>query len=192
LTNLAGTSVLETLQTNLAGTFYVAPGATIQFNAFSSATNPFTIGTPLVLAGGGQFQLTSAYIFLPTNVPPNLTLFGTVLELGPGFQGGAITNLSFSGMTLTNTLPVKGTFTATNQSTLYGNVAVANGGVFNDGATVNGAVTVANGGLMTVLGSGVINTNSSLTLANGSTLNILGSTLVLEGPMTNAGTINMI
>ena len=191
LTNLAGTSVLETIQTNLAGIYYASPGASIQFNAASSATNPITTGTPLLLAAGGQYQLTSSYIFLPTNVPANLTLFGTVLELGPAFQGGAITNLTFGAMTLTNTLPVKGTFTATNQSTLYGNFMVANGGVFNDGATVNGALTVANGGLMTVIGSGLMNSNSSLTLASGGALNITGGGITLYGPLTNAGTINI-
>jgi hypothetical protein len=190
-TNLSGTSVLETFQTNLTGIYYASPGASIQFNATSSVTNPFTTGTPLVLAGGGQYQLTSSYIFLPTSVPANLTLFGTVLELGPAFQGGAITNLTFGAMTLTNTLPVKGMFTATNQSMLYGNFTVANGGVFNDGATVNGAVIVANGGLMTVVGFGLFNANSSLALANGATLNISDAGLDFDGPLTNAGTINI-
>lgn len=191
VTNLAGTLVLGIFETNLAGTFDAAAGATIQFVG-GTATNLLTPGTPLVMAGGGLCEFTSGYLYLPTTLPPSLTLCGpAVVELGPGFQGGAITNLTLSGATLTNTLTVKGTFTATNQSTIYGSFTVANGGVFNLGGTVNGAVTVANGGLMTVAGGGAINSSGSLTLANGGTLNISAPGLDLYGPMTNAGTLNM-
>ena len=191
VTNLAGTLVLETFQTNLAGTFNTAAGATIQFAGGTAAT-PLMPGAPLLLSGSGQFQFISGFLSLPANVVPNLGLQGGTLELGPAFQGGVITNLAVGGMTVTNTFPVKGTFTATNQSTLYGNFAVTNGGVFNFGGTENGAVTVANGGLMTVVGSGVINSGGSLTLANGATLNITGAFFNLYGPLTNAGTFNVL
>ena len=103
-----------------------------------------------------------------------------------------------------------GVLTASN-SLMQGSVTVANGGVFNDGVTVNGtvtvatggalnangalmngAMTVASGGLITAIGGGgVINSKSSLTMAPGSTMNMTGSGFRLNGPLNNAGTINI-
>jgi hypothetical protein len=78
-------------------------------------------------------------------------------------------------------------------ATVNGTVAVAGGGVLNaNGALMNGAMTVANGGLMTAIrGGAVINRSSSLTMAAGSTMNITGGGIVLNGPLNNAGTINV-
>jgi hypothetical protein len=166
VTNLAGTLVLGAFYTNLAGTYYAAAGATIQFSGGTAGT-PMTLGTPLTLGGAGQCAFTSGYLYLPTNVIPGLQLLGGTLELGANFQGGAITNLILGWMTLTNTLPVTGTFTAMN-SLLYGNFSVAGGGVwYATHASLHGALTVASGG--------------KLNLAGG---------LNLSGPLTNAGTIN--
>ena len=47
-------------------------------------------------------------------MPANLTLLGDSVTLGPGFQGGAITNLTLAGETLAKPLPVTGTRTAIN------------------------------------------------------------------------------
>ncbi len=192
ITNLAGTLVLENFQTNLAGTFFTAPDATTQLIG-GATTNPVSPGTPLVFAGGGQNQFQAGCLFLPTDIIPGLVLRGGTLELGASFQGGAITNLAMSGMALTNSLPIKGTFLATNSSQLYGNFTVANGGVFDCyGAAIFGHLTVANGGLITVAGEGgFIFPNSSLLIAAGATMNITGSILSLNGPLTNAGTINI-
>ena len=250
ITNFSGTLALPGFRTNLAGTFYAAAGTTIQLGGGIAAT-PLTPGTPLVLGGSGQYQFYSGYLYLPTNAIPNLSLQAGLLELGPGFQGGAITNLELDGIALTNqlstTLPIQGAFTVLNtfaslnnpqfvgwdgfygtgvygdytvagggvltasNSLMHGSVSVANGGVFNDGATVNGtvtvagggavnangalmngAMTVANGGLMTATrGGAVINRGSSLTMAAASTMNITGGGIVLNGPLNNAGTINI-
>jgi hypothetical protein len=210
ITNLAGTLLLAAFQTNLAGMFDAAPGAVIQISGggltgtFMTATvnPPLVPGTPLTLAGGGQFQFigsyqlgqflfTGGYLLLPTDAIPNLALQGGILQLGAGFQGGAITNLTIGGMTLTNTLPVTGQFTATN-SPLYGNFAVASGGKFNCAATLNGLVSIASGGLMSVTNSAgtTVNSSGALTVANGGQINIIGNSGInLFGALTNAGTL---
>ena len=207
ITNLAGTLLLAAFQTNLAGAFDAAPGAVIQISGggltgvTSTTVNPLLVpGTPLMLAGGGQFQFigsyplgqfqfTGGYLFLPTNCIPGLELQGGTLELGPTFQGGAITNLTLGGVNLTNTLPVKGSFSATNQGTLHGDFIVANGAVFNFGSTINGALTVANGATMNVIQYGTVGASGSLTLDVGSTLNISGAGVSLFGVLNNAGNI---
>ena len=216
ITNLAGTLLLAAFQTNLAGVFNAAPGADIQISGGGltgvmspTVYPPLVPGTPLTLAGGGQFQFigsyplgqfqfTGGYLLLPTDVVPNLALLGGTLALGPSFQGGAITNLSLGSMVLTNTLPVTGTFTVTN-SPLYGNFTVASGGKFNCAATLNGSVAIASGGLMSVTNraGATINSSGALTVANGGQLTIMDTGgfmmgvggLNLFGALTNAGTV---
>src|SRR5205807_766192 len=130
-----------------------------------TAATPLTAGTPLVLAGGGQYQFTSGWLLLPTDVIAGLVLQNGILELGPGFQGGAITNLTLNGITLTNAFPVTGAFNVTN-STVYGDFTVANGGVLNAyAASFSGAVTVANGGVIIDNVSLTFNASSSLRIA---------------------------
>ena len=186
VTNLSGTLGVGFLG-NLTGTYYAAAGATNYF--FNGYATPMAAGTPLAFGGPGVFEFASGLFSLPTNTVPGLLLAGGALVLGPSFQGGAITNLTLSGITLTNTLPVKGTFTANYPTELYGNFTVTNGGVFTNYTMVNGAVTVANGGLM--VGFGTISASGSLTLANGGTLNV-PFYVGLYGPLTNAGTINVV
>ena len=195
ITNLAGTMVLGTYQTNLAGIYFAAAGATIQFNAVNIGTNFVTAGTPLVLAGSGQYQLMSGNLYYPSNTIPNLALQGTLLVLGPGFQGGAITNLALDGIGLSNSLPVTGTFSVTNSSVL-GNFTVANGGIFaGSNAATYGSVTVANGGLF-IANGGSANTlgypsySGSLTVAHGGAANLAGN-FGINAPLTNAGTVNI-
>ena len=196
ITNLAGTLVLENFQTNLTGTFFTAPGATTQLIG-GAITNPVAPGTPLVFAGGGQNQFGAGCLLLPTDIIPGLVLLHGTLELGASFQGGAITNLAISGMTLTNSFPIKGTFIATNYSQLYGNFTVASGGVFDCyGADLYGNLTVTNGGLVNVAGEGgymgAFNYPSgALLIAAGATMNIIGSVFFFSGPLTNAGSINI-
>ncbi len=101
ITNLSGTMSLGTYQTNLAGAYFAAAGATIQFNAVNDGISFFTPGTPLALAGSGQYQFISGDLMYLTNTLPNLALQGTILDLGSGFQGGAITNLALDGNLLT-------------------------------------------------------------------------------------------
>ena len=201
ITNLSGTLSLGLFQTNLTGTYFAAPGATIQFVGADipndNAAPQLILGTPLVLAGGGQYQLTSGYLYLPSNVPANLELLGDTVELGPNFQGGAITNLSLYGMGLINALPITGTFTATN-SEIATNLVVANGGLFSyEGVgLINGTVAVGSGGVFNVIGSvGTFNYYSyilldhGVTVAHGGIMNCEGYFTVTT--LTNAGTLNL-
>jgi hypothetical protein len=199
ITNLSGLMTLSLFQTNLAGTYFAAPGATIQFVgadiANDDSASQLTLGTPLVLAGGGQYQLTSGYLYLPANVPTNLALVGDTLELGPGFQGGAITNLTLEGMQLLNALPVTGMFTATNTG-IATNLVVANGGVFSyEGAgLLNGTVTVDSGGVFNVIsptGNFYVDVllYHGVTVAHGGIMNADGYFTVTT--LTNAGTLNL-
>lgn len=187
-TNLGGTLLVGNMQTNLAGTFYAAPGALIQLSGGTAAL-PLTPASSLVLAGGGQFQFIAGDLRLPANLIPNLDLEGGVLALGAGFQGGAITNLSLGSMVLTNVLPVTGRLTATNQNAIYGNLTVAASGSFTNGALLHGATIVASGGSMTAHNYPEVAGDGSLTLAAGSTFNIIGDGFTLFGPLTNGGTI---
>ena len=41
-----------------------------------------------------NINLRPVYLYLPANVPTNLELLGDTVELGPNFQGGAVTDLS--------------------------------------------------------------------------------------------------
>ncbi|HXP62036.1 MAG TPA: carboxypeptidase-like regulatory domain-containing protein, partial [Dongiaceae bacterium] len=89
------------------------------------------------------------------------------LALGPGFQGGTITNLTLAGMKLSGTNTVSGTFNCGGGA--LGGLWVAEGAVMNwSGGTVAGPLTVADGGVLNL----------------GGTLVSLGDTL------TNAGTVN--
>ena len=201
ITNLSGILSLGLFQTNLSGAYFAAAGATIQFVGADipndNAAPQLTLGTPLVLAGGGQYQLTSGYLYLPSNVPANLELLGDTVELGPNFQGGAITNLSLYGMGLINALPITGTFTATN-SNIATNLVVANGGVFSyEGVgLLNGTVAVGSGGVFNVIGSvGNFNSysyillNQGVTVAHGGIVNCKGYFTITT--LTNTGTLNL-
>jgi hypothetical protein len=208
ITNLSGTLVLASFQSTLAGTFYAAAGATIQLGGGTTNT-PLVAGTPLVLGGSGQYQFISGYLYLAANPIPNLSLQGGLLELGAGFQGGAITNLTLDGITLTNqfstTLPITGTFTVMNSGSsgtlnnslygwaafygngIYGNYTVTGGGVLNvSNATLNGAVTVTDGGVLNEIGT----IYGAVTVANGGVINSLS--VVLYGNLTvaNGGLFN--
>ena len=202
ITNLSGIMTFGLIQTNLAGTYFASAGATIQFVAADIANQneapQLTLGTPLVLNGSGQYQLLSGYLYLPTDAPPpNLELLGDTLQLGPDFQGGAITNLTLDGMRLLNALPITGTFTATN-SNIATNLVVANGGVFSyEGlGLLNGTVAVGSGGVFNVIGSvgnfnyySYILLDHRVTVAHGGVMNCEGYFTITT--LTNAGTLNL-
>ncbi len=191
----AGTLVLTIFQTNspagtypLAGTFNAGAGATIQIGVtgdFITNASPFILSTPLVLGGSGRYQFTSGLLLLTTNTIPKLELTGGTLQLGAGFQGGAITNLTLNGIGMAVTLPLNGKLVATN-STVGGNFTVPNGSTLGgSNAYVYDTVTVANGGVVTFHGlrAGKFN------VSTGGQLNVAGSWVL--GPITNAGTINI-
>jgi fibronectin-binding autotransporter adhesin len=194
ITNLSGIMTLGIFQTNLTGTYYAAAGATIQFAGADIANDnnasQLTLGTPFVMGGDGQYQLTAGYLYLPTNVPPNLELVGDTLQLGPGFQGGAITNLSLEGMELLNALPVTGTLTATN-SVISTNLTVANGGVLNaTGSAFFQGLAVAGGGVGNFTNAFFLSDEGAITVAHAGTMNVEGP-VALICSLTNAGTLNV-
>ena len=220
VTNLAGTAILRVFQTNLVGTYYAAAGAIIQFKNsnvdfvkgydFNIVTNFATPGTPFVLNGGGDFQFAGGNLYLPTNVPPHLSLVGGILKLGPNFQGGAITNLTFAGFLLTNPLaaafPITGTLTVSNcgggryisynqtlPTGVWGNFTVASGEVLHSySSSFNNNLTVAAGGLVSLVrGSLSVSSSGTLSVANGGTINIAPGGVTLFGPLNNAGIINI-
>jgi hypothetical protein len=115
ITNLSGTLVLPSFQSTLAGTFYAAAGATIQLGGGTTNTR-WCRARPWCWAAAVNTSSFPVIYTCAANVPiSNLSLQGGLLELGAGFQGGAITNLTLDGITLTQTnprtiLPVNGTF----------------------------------------------------------------------------------
>ena len=166
----AGTSTINASEGVLTGIYNAALGTTLQFIG-GSASNPLAVGMPPVLNGPGQYEFTSGYLLLTEDGIANLALTGGTLELGAGFQGGAITNLTLDGVTLgAGSYRVKGRLTATN-------------------STLNGAITVNSGGVLDEYG-GTLEPAGSLTVEGGGVLNV-ASTFYLQGPLTNAGTINL-
>ena len=172
VTNWPGTLIIYQASGTLAGTYYAPSGASVYFNQLSpGVAGPLLPGVPLVLAGAGQYQFRSGFLFLPTNTVPNLVLSGGTLALGANFQGGTIQDLALDGIELTNRLLVTGTLAATN-SPIDGNVLVAKGGQFTaDNVTINGDCWLTVNGALGVVG---------------------GSYLNLYGPATNSGSINAV
>jgi len=194
ITNLSGIMTLGLIQTNLTGTDFADAGATIQFRGADivndNSASQLTLGTPFVLDGSGQYQLTSGYLYLPTNVPPNLELMGDTLQLGPSFQGGAITNLTLDGIELLNALPITGSLAATN-SVISTNLTVANGGVLSaTGSALFQGLAVEGGGVANVNNAFFLGFGAIITVAHAGTMNVEGP-VVLIPSLTNAGTLNL-
>ena len=112
----------------LNGTYNAAANTIIQFVAIASPGT--SAGSPLVLGGTGQYRFNSGLLTLPLNPIPDVVMTGGSLLLGPGFQGGSITNLVLDGINLTNTLTLTGTLIVTNGS-VNGMIMVSNGAVLN-------------------------------------------------------------
>src|SRR5450759_1177660 len=87
----------------LAGTFTANNAASILFSGGN-----FTNSVLTTISGPGVVRLTGGNLTLLTDVMANLPLVGGNLILGPGFQGGTITNLTLSGSTLLSTNTVTG------------------------------------------------------------------------------------
>ncbi len=181
---------------NLAGNYYVTNGGSIQFWGGQVPLGPMpnnfvSVDPSIVLGGPGQYSLYHGNFILTNDIFPNLLLEGGTLALGTNFQGGSITNLTLDGSTLTNTLPVTGVLNDTN-STIVGNLPVANGGVLNAFYTsyLDCPVTVASGGVFNNLGGAVLNPPGSLTIQSGG-LATLDSDFVLNAAMTNYGVVTL-
>ena len=70
----------------------------------------FTNSVPVAVNGPGAVQLTGGNLTLLTDVIANLPLIGRHVTLGPGFQGGTITNLTALRGHPAGTNTVTGTF----------------------------------------------------------------------------------
>jgi hypothetical protein len=113
----------------------------------------------------------TALINTPGTYVVNVNASADVASLTVGGAAGAQT-LQVNNTTLTATkAAINGTLTVTN-STLYGAITVNSGGVLDDYG-------------------GTLEPTNSLTVAGGGVLNVAASTFSLEGPVTNAGTINL-
>ena len=141
----------------LTGTYNAAAGATMGFGASTSpGTSP---GAGLTLNGAGRFEFGVGLLTLPSNTIPNMQMMFGTLELGPDFQGGAITNLTLDGINFSNinTLPVTGTLIVSNDSELSGPFLVTGGAVLNiQSAIIYAQVTVASGGELQLTGGAIL------------------------------------
>ncbi len=216
VTNLAGTLSLGRFSGTLAGTFRANRGATIRFNG-GTGSAPVTPGHLLAFGSDGAYQFASGWLDLRTATLSNLDLVGGLLTLEPTFEGGAITNLTLRGTTLSNApgvlWPVAGgTFTMTDSAvhgdlavkaggemnvvrdqfgtpTFFGNVTVDDGGSLNANAVFNGHVSV-NGVCRITGGAGASAMNGSMTVGASGTLD-LEYLFYANSPLTNFGTINL-
>jgi len=189
VTNWWGALGLGEFTNVFAGTFFAAAGTSIGLSGGTAAA-PLAPGDALPFYGSGSFVFVSGYLLLTNDVIPVLQLNSGYLELGPDFQGGAITNLTFASMSLTNTtLPLTGVMTVTGSTAeILGNLTVASGGLLNlISGTVHGVLTVAPNGTVTST-SGSFANDCSLTVQG--TFNVTGTTY-LSGLTTNFSTINL-
>jgi hypothetical protein len=125
----------------LAGTFAASNTASILFSG-----GDFTNSVPTAISGLGVIAWMGGDLTLLSDLITNLPLTGGELTLGPGFQGGAITNLTLSGATLVSTSTVTGAFNW-------------NGGV------LAAPLTIATNGLLTMSGASTLYLENTLTNA---------------------------
>ena len=114
----------------LGGTYDVTAGAVLEFSSGS-----FSVSGAPVFGGAGVSRLTGGTLTLSSDRIANLGLVGGTVVLGPGFQGGSITNLTLSGATL---------------SGVYG----VSGQLNWEAGYVGGSLTVASNGVVWLSGSG--------------------------------------
>jgi len=117
----------------LAGTFTATNAGSILFSEGN-----FTNSVPVAINGPGSVQFTGGDLTLLTDLIPNLPLTGGTVNLGPGFQGGTITNLTLAGATLAGTNTVTGIFNWNNGIIAGGPLTIASNGVMN----INGMTTL--------------------------------------------------
>ena len=168
------------------------------------AAGDFTAGSPTI-SGSGTTRFDGSTLTLPVNTVPGLLLAGGTLYLGPGFQGGSITNLTLAGMALQGSYTVSGTFNWTG-GPIYGALTIASNGVVNIGGSSGkelfAAVTNANGGTINWSDTGYLElwNNNGGAPYNGSINNLAGglfnvqSDQILYNPygygfFNNAGTL---
>jgi hypothetical protein len=134
----------------LAGTFTANNAASILFSGGN-----FTNSVLTTISGPGVVRLTGGNLTLLTDVMANLPLVGGNLILGPGFQGGTITNLTLSGSTLLSTNTVTGALNW-NGGVLAAPLTIATNGLLtlSGGATHYLENTLTNAGTVVMTNSG--------------------------------------
>jgi len=148
------------------GVFQAANGTTLKFNSGGVLSGSFTAGfgadigfdsgtfsevPAAVFGGAGKVEMNGGTLTLQSDVIPNLQLNGGALNLPAGFQGGTITNLTVTGITLNGTNTVTGLLNLNGSAS--GPLVVASGGVVNwGGGTLSGGLTVAPGGVVNITG----------------------------------------
>src|ERR1017187_7344559 len=139
---------------SVGGQFTSASGAGINL----ASGNFVQAGSP-VFGGGGQGQFTGDTLTLLSDVIPGLAMNGGSLVLGPAFQGGSITNLTPTGMTLTGTNTVTGALNWT-AGIILGSLSVAT----NAGLNISGSAGKYLDGPLTNAGSVVWSGSGQLDL----------------------------
>jgi hypothetical protein len=145
---------------SLAGQFATSAGAAFVLNG-----GLFTNGASLAqFTGAGVNELAGASLYLPADVPPGLQLGGGSIYLGPGFQGGTITNLTLGLVTLAGSNTVTGTLSLT-EGTVSGPLTIGSNAVLNlNEAVFDGPVT--NQGTINWTGGNIAFASSFYNLSN--------------------------
>ena len=160
---------------SFGGVFQAANGTALEFKGGGALIGSFTAGfgadigfdngtfteASASFGGAGTVELNGGILTLQNDIIPNLQLNGGTLDLPAGFQGGAITNLTVTGITLTGSNTVTGVLNL--NGTVNGPLVVASGGVVNwSGGEIDDGLTIAQGGVLNMAGS-----DSSLYLYRG-------------------------
>lgn len=126
----------------------VGQGASNTIN-FNLGANTFTYASAYAFSGINQVNVTSGLIILDgANSATNVTVSGGTLEVGDDANTGA-------RLTAANGVNVLGTGTLAGHGTIFGNVAIANGGTLSPGGsigtlTINGNLNLASGSSYTI------------------------------------------
>ena len=149
----------------------------------------FTPTPTLLFNGPGTNTMTGGTITLTNTFIANLQLTGGTAVLGPGFQGGTITNLTLNSS-------ISGSNTVAGVLNLMGNITgpltVLSNATLNLSGNMNSPVTLAPGATLNWTTARLATVSLSWVPSN-AVMNVLGpGTVTLVGAVTNAGTINWV
>ncbi|HZV34029.1 MAG TPA: CARDB domain-containing protein, partial [Verrucomicrobiae bacterium] len=129
----SGTVTVQEGTLDLQGGGVIESNFVIQSNAtLYLASGAFVNTLPALTSGTGKLQMTGGTLTLTSATIPGLLMTGGTLNLGMNFQGGTISNLTISGVTLAGTNTVTGTL-AWNAGTVQGPLNISPSGIVNMG-----------------------------------------------------------
>ena len=189
---------------DLAGSFLAASGATLNFNGGGTLDGSYTAATGASIyfnngtfqntltaqfSGPGSHLLTGGSLNLLTDLPANLQISGGTLTPGPQFQGGSITNLTLTGVTLAGSNYITGTLNLT--GSISGPLLLASNAVLNwAGGSANGIISLTPYSTMNWAGGTV---GQPLLVPTNATVNLVsGAEKDFAAPLTNAGAITWL